>query len=150
MKVGCAQGSTLGPKLFSIYCDGLSSVLDHKVIAYADDAYVIISGNSVEELRLQANHLMEKHANWLTSIGMVVNIAKTEAVIFSRNHIDTIKLSANNVQFHTKSSMRVLGVEFVSHFRWDKHVDNVVSSAKRLINGLQILRHNLGVLNFAG
>jgi len=40
LKVGCVQGSTLGPRLFTIYCGGLPTLIkaDHYV-TYADDIF---------------------------------------------------------------------------------------------------------------
>jgi len=91
---------------------------------------------------------MEKHVNWLKSIGMVVNVGKTEAVIFSKNEPRFTTLTVNNESFSTSSSMKVLGVTFDSKLKWDVHVNNVVKSAKKSIQGLRILRRNLSEYNF--
>ncbi len=149
MDVGCAQGSTLGPKLFSMYCGGLGEVLDEKIVAYADDAYVLIEGEDIHEIRERANLALKRHTDWLLSIGMVVNIAKTESVLFhrSKDNIE-IKLDVNGIEVKTSSSMRVLGVTFDSRLRWDVHLSNTIANAKRAIQGLRILRRNMSRRSF--
>lgn len=49
---GCIQGSTIAPFLLSIYLSDLKQVVSpSNLIAYADDSYVIIEGESVDELK---------------------------------------------------------------------------------------------------
>jgi hypothetical protein len=143
MKIGCAQGSTIGPKLFSMYCGGLSRIICERVIWYADDSYVLLVGNDIEELKERASTTMKKHVEWFTTIGMVVNVDKTEAVIFSKSYVSPILLTVNGESFSTRDTMKVLGVTFDSKLKWDVHVNNVVKSAKSNIHGLCILRRNL-------
>jgi hypothetical protein len=144
MDVSCAQGFTLGPKLFSMYCGGLSEVIKENFVAYADDAYVLISGNNVQELRYRAYATLKSHVDWLVSIGMVVNIAKTEAIVFHRGPENVLlELVVNDIKFSTAQSKHVLGVTFDARLRWDVQVSKVISQAKRTIQGLRILRRNM-------
>ncbi len=78
MKVGCAQGSTLGSRLFSIFCGKLREIIPQEsfVVAYADDTYVLIADKDIEVLRSRAQEAMHSHVDWLKSIGMVVNVKK--------------------------------------------------------------------------
>ena len=89
--------------------------------------------------------MIHKHVDWLQSIGMVVNIAKTEAVVFARNPIDPVELDVNGTKFKTSLSMKILGVVFDSRMKWDNHVDKILGQAKKTLNGLRILRRNLSL-----
>jgi len=52
MKIGCVQGSILGPRLFTLYLGKLVEALKHdEVVTYADDSYVILHGKTLEELQ---------------------------------------------------------------------------------------------------
>lgn len=65
-KAGCPQGSTLGPKIFNMYCSDLSSALKHGyVVSYADDTYVIVSDKDEKNLLKKANSTIKDHAGWL-------------------------------------------------------------------------------------
>jgi hypothetical protein len=44
--------------------------------------------------------------------------------------------------------MKVLGVTFDSGLKWDSHGSNVISRAKKSLNGIGILRRNLGAHGF--
>ncbi len=65
MIVGCEQGSTLGPRLFSIYCGGLRNIIKDELVACTDDVYVLIPGTDVEELKEKAISTIVKHVEWL-------------------------------------------------------------------------------------
>lgn len=82
---------------------------------------------------------MKEHVDWLTSIGMVVNVNKTEAVLFSRSKETVFEFMVNGIKVNTSHSMIILGIEFDCHMSWSLHVDNVIKKAKKKIQGLRIL-----------
>ncbi len=52
VKIGCIQGSVLGPQLFSMYVRGLEEYLwnrDAQVVNYTDDSYVILEAETIQE-----------------------------------------------------------------------------------------------------
>jgi len=74
---GCVQGSVLGPALFSAYCRNLVDVLEGaNVTSYADDTYVIITAETMDELIQKTTQTMHRHFEYLDSLGMVVNQTK--------------------------------------------------------------------------
>jgi hypothetical protein len=91
---------------------------------------------------------MKKHVDWLTKIGMVVNVDKTEAVIFSKSPVKPVTMTVKGESFSTRDSMKVLGVMFDARLKWDVHVNNVIKNAKSNIRGLRILRLNLSEKNY--
>jgi len=77
---GCVQGSILGPQLFTLYTHELALMRaeDVKVVTYADDTYVLVTGSSIGVVVIKTKKVFCNHVNYLTSIGMVVNQSKTE------------------------------------------------------------------------
>ena len=148
LRVGCAQGSTLGPKLFSIYCGGLGKVITENLVAYAYDAYVLVSGSDLTDVVERTKTVMSHHVAWLESIGIVVNVAKTESVLFSPLHVGPMEFIVKGVKVCTVDSMRVLGVEFDRQLTWNKHVDKIIVSGKRALQGLRVLRRNFSLNDF--
>jgi hypothetical protein len=58
---GVPQGSVLGPKLFSLYTNGLQDMMDGidaKIVVYADDSYVICDGCNAEEVSRKMSHAL--------------------------------------------------------------------------------------------
>jgi len=73
------QGSIIGPLLFNILTSDLSKVIfPNKVVSYADDSYIVIKTTKAEDLKPKVTECMEKHFEWLNSIGMICNQNKTE------------------------------------------------------------------------
>ncbi len=80
LDVGCPQGSTLGPKVLSLYWkDLIDSVDEGLLIPYADDSYVVVVFDDLESLKEKADCQITKHIHWLWTNGMVCNESKTEA-----------------------------------------------------------------------
>jgi len=65
LKVGCVQGSILGPRLFTLYMRNLHKILPPELksnlIAYADDTYVSIAHNNIQELKANMERVMTFH-----------------------------------------------------------------------------------------
>ena len=148
MDVGCVQGSVLGPRLFSIYSRHLEATLGNveaKVITYADDSYVIVEAHSMENLKERAEKAFRQHNLFLKSIGMVTNVDKTEAVVFSKT-LHSISLVVENQQIKTQDRMKVLGVVFTYNLNWIIQVQNVIRKAAGLLGRLRFMRRSLAQL----
>ena len=70
VKIGCPQGSVLGPKFWNLVMDGLLRQLEElpstQAIAYADNLVILIPGNSrraLEERGVAAMAILESWAS---------------------------------------------------------------------------------------
>jgi len=147
---GCVQGSVLGPALFSAYCRNLVNVLkDAMVTSYADDTYVIITADTMDELIQKTTNTMHIHFEYLDSLGMVVNQAKTEIMIM-KNKKDIIPshIKLSNVDIEIKQSLKVLGIQFDFDLSWNTHLQNITKKAQKMISGLKVIRGYLGQDDF--
>jgi len=139
MHVGCVQGSVLGPKLFAIYCKDLLQKISPfgHLTSYADDSYVTINAESIHDLKTKIETSLETHEQYMQEIGMIVNKAKTELVVFDRkNHIE-LELS-NGIK--SKRSMKALGITFSDTMSWKTHIDNIVAKSASVVNNIKFLR----------
>lgn len=86
LKVGCAQGSILGPKLFTLYISKMENLFSDEthLVTFADDSYVSVAGSTTNEVRDLVKTNLIKHNEFLQSIGMVTNVAKTEFILFQK------------------------------------------------------------------
>ena len=75
VRVGVPQGSLLGPRLFATYVNDL---LDHVTIGelymYADDTTIYVIGNSVEDIVIILQEVLDQVNSWTLENRLVVHV----------------------------------------------------------------------------
>lgn len=136
------QGSILGPRLFTLYLHQLVTKLPKAahVVSYADDTYVSILSNSIEDLKIALAHTMLQHDAYLKSIGMVTNANKTELIYFSRSEInETSPLLVGKDTVQPKKTIKILGVLFDQDLSWNSHASKLKHKASLALRKLKFL-----------
>jgi hypothetical protein len=80
---GVAQGSILGPQIFTIFVNDCHRILANKhtkVIQYADDVCLLTLASTKEELISRTEQNLKNAHKFFTSIGLKLNIIKTQFV----------------------------------------------------------------------
>ncbi len=139
---GCVQGSVLGPKLFSIYTGGLKSALSNsnsEVVSYADDTYVIIRGETPDEVLNKATESLRVHTEFLNNLGMVVNKEKTEIMWLGKDPPVT-SMSVNGFPCKLVNSIKALGVIIDDSLSWDPQAELAIKKGIRLNSVFKFVR----------
>ena len=77
------QGSILGPLLFLIYINDLSkAIIFSSVHHFADDINILYLSSSLKDINKKSNHDLSNLVPWLRANKILLNISKTEIVIF--------------------------------------------------------------------
>ena len=85
---GVPQGSVLGPLLFILYTSELFSILENKLIGYADDSTLMAVVPSPGVTVAVAESLIRDHgrvSEWYDLWGMKLKASKTKTMIVSRS-----------------------------------------------------------------
>ena len=129
---GVPQGSILGPLLFLLYVNDLTStsnVLDF--ILFADDTTILYSHENIESQISVMNAELEEVSNWFKTNKLSVNASKTKYVILATSHMTSVKAQQHfNVILDDTVLDRVkctkfLGVLIDENLTWKCHIDCV-------------------------
>ena len=135
---GVPQGSVLGPLLFLIYVNDIANLSPFGSIRlFADDTNIFIEHSDIEQLRINAQIVLDYLYGWFEDNRLTVNASKSSFSIFTtkykriQNQIPD-SLVSNNIIISISDKTKYLGVTLDEDLNWKKHVSNVCSGLKSL------------------
>ena len=134
---GVPQGSVLGPLLFLIYIDDITSTSFSEgstLNLFADDMLlykIIKSQQDLDQLQSDVNRIQD----WVSFNHLTFNPTKCKSMFISRkrNSIQPLSLHLNGVPLEQVESFKYLGVFLSSDMSWSTHIDSVCSKARKLV-----------------
>jgi hypothetical protein len=77
--MGVAQGSCLGPSLFIFYMNRIAGAVGGaKFNLFADDTFISVAENSLEDAVRKINHSLASLAHWFKQHKLKLNIEKNK------------------------------------------------------------------------
>ena len=128
IKCGVPQGSILGPLLFLLYINDLSSVSEACFsILFADDTNMFITGHNVNEMCNQLNADLFRVQEWLHCNKLSINVLKTHYMIFTpRNKVvDYISIIIDSTKLSRVYVTKFWGVQIDSQLSWKMHINYI-------------------------
>ena len=147
-----AQGSIVGPILFLIFINDLSSFLPHgRLLSYADDTQLLDHSlpdpDSLSVLRMRVEKSIQHLQNWFQVNGLKMSPDKTDFALFgtkaSLRLAGNLRISISDSTIIPSPTVKVLGVLLDQHLNWDAHVSMVVRRCNAIIASLFKIRHHL-------
>ena len=147
IKCGVPQGSILGPLLFLLYINYLSSVSEACFsILFADDTNMFITGHNVNEMCNQLNAGLFRVQEWLHCNKLSLNVLKTHYMIFTpRNKVvDDISIIIDSTKISRGYVTKFLGVQIDSQLSWKMHINYICKKLSKCTAILLKARKVLG------
>ena len=137
---GVPQGSILGPLLFTLYVNDMSSAVRCDLCLYADDSMLLVSGKNVEEIEKTLKNEMNEISKWLQANKLSLHLGKTESILFGSvrklKKVSKMKITCNNVNLEAKSSVKYLGVTLDQDMTGETMGSSVVKKINSVIKFL--------------
>ena len=144
------QGSVLGPLLFLLYISELLSILENKLIGYADDSTLMAVVPSQGVRVAVAKSLIRdlgRVSEWCDFWGMKLNASKTKTMIVSRSltmHPQSPPLTIGGTVLKESDALVILVVTLDSKMTFEKHLRSVSRAAPQRLG---ILRKSFRVFH---
>ena len=127
---GVPQGSILGPLLFSIYINDLTSAIKKsKVILYADDTVIFYRSNDVMEIQSALASDFDSVAGWLCANKLTLNVSKTKCMLFGTptclGRSPPLELQHGGEAVEQVEEFKYLGVTLDSELKFDVHIESI-------------------------
>ena len=114
-KINCGvpQGSILGPLLFLIYINDLSTVSEACMsILFADDTNMFFTGNHLKTMATVFNEELIRVQEWLHCNKLSLNVLKTHYIIFTSGNkcVNDVDIRINDAHIERLYATKFLGV----------------------------------------
>lgn len=130
---GVPQGSCLGPTLYIVYTNDLSTrIRNSKPLFYADDTKLIRTSESDEDrasLQSDLNEVVE----WAKSNALKINAAKTNVISFSKFERKIFDYYIDTEKIERVTTIKDLGVVFDECLTFEQHILAITNKVKQII-----------------
>ena len=126
------QGSILGPLLFLIYVNDMSTSIDKecKLILYADDSAIFFAHKDPHLISEKLGSVLNNCSTWLVNNKLSLHLGKTECILFGPKRklkdFQDFNICCNNNVIKSTDHVKYLGVYIDNSLSGDLIVESVV------------------------
>ena len=137
---GVPQGSILGPLLFLIYVNDMPAAVKCKLMLYADDSALLVSGKVVSEIETVLSAELAAVQEWLIDNKLSLHLGKTESILFAskgrlQKH-NSIQVRCGGNDIESKQDVTYLGVTLDQSLSGENIVNKTVTKCSNKVKFL--------------
>jgi hypothetical protein len=101
---------------------------DFKLLLYADDTSVLISGDNMQDIQTKSRHVLKSLNHWFKNNNLFLNFKKTKVLKFETTKRGNMPLQLyyNNEVLYDAMNIKFLGLEIDKVLNWTIHVKSVL------------------------
>merc|ERR1739840_50068 len=146
---GVPQGSILGPLLFLCYVNDMPISLKCKLLLYADDSALLVSGSDPNIIAETLSNELKSCRQWLIDNKLSLHLGKTEAILFGSKRklrkVTTFAVKCDNEIIQNVHSVKYLGIQLDEDLAGESIVKETIKKAN---SRLRFLYRCKDLLNF--
>ncbi|CAL4061329.1 unnamed protein product, partial [Meganyctiphanes norvegica] len=143
------QGSILGPLLFLCYVNDMPISVKCKLLLYADDSALIVSGSDPRAIASLLSKELESCRQWLMDNKLSLHLGKTESILFGPkkklNKVESFEVKCGNETIKHVKSVKYLGLQIDNDLSGISIVNEIIKKANSRLKFLYRCRE---MLNF--
>ncbi|GBO38131.1 RNA-directed DNA polymerase from mobile element jockey [Araneus ventricosus] len=123
INAGVAQGSKIGPILFSLYINDIPRQFNTMLCMYADDTAILARNKNPKFINLALNRHLKTLEDWFAKWKIEINVSKTEAILFSKDKtiLKYPPIKMNNKIIPWSQECKHLGLILDRKLTWRPH-----------------------------
>ena len=149
---GVPQGSILGPVLFLLYLNDMSTPIDQNcsLFLYADDSALAVSSPDINYIQERLSTNMNSLSGWLLENKLSLHLGKTECILFGNSKklskAGDLDIVCNGVKIQNTKCIKYLGCFIDNLMSGTRMYENTI---KKINNTINFLYRNKQVFNQA-
>ena len=147
---GVPQGSILGPLLFLCYVNDMASSVRCKLLLYADDSALLVSGKDPGHIAESLSKELDSCRQWLIDNKLSLHLGKTECMLFGTqkrlNKVNSFSVSCDGQSIKSTKVAKYLGVTLDETLKGESIAKDIIKKAGAR---LRFLYRQAGNLNLS-